>query len=58
MTINIMTIIYDPETIIKTERGIKFTEKFLQQLCDRCDWLYQQGRESDEQALFAEFNCD
>jgi len=52
-----MTIIYDPETIIKTERGIKFTDQFFVQLFDRLDWLYQQGREEDESALFAEWDC-
>jgi len=57
VTSNIMTIIYDPETIIKTERGIKFTDQFFVQLFDRLDWLYQQGREEDESALFAEWDC-
>lgn len=52
-----MTIIYDEKTIVTTERGIEFTDRFLQQLWDRCDWLYQQDRQADEKALFAEWDC-
>ena len=46
---------YDKDSIVQLPGGLAFSGRFMQQLWDRADYLYMQGKTEEAKALESEF---